>query len=69
MAQLITMFREALIFKGHHGKTYVDDWVFQLFNKVTPSLYVLCSIMAAARQFFGEPIKCDAGAVRCFLIH
>ena len=32
-------------------------------HQVTSSLLVLGSIIVVARQFFGEPIRCDAGTV------
>lgn len=41
----------------------IDSWIFQLMNKVTPAIMTIASIVVSARQFFGEPIRCDAGLV------
>ena len=41
----------------------IDNWGFKLFYKFTTTILVFCSILVTARQFFGEPIQCDAGAV------
>jgi len=40
----------------------IDNWGFKLFYKVTTTILVFCSILVTARQFFGEPIQCDAGS-------
>jgi len=40
----------------------IDNWGFKLFYKFTTTILVFCSILASARQFFGEPIQCDAGS-------
>ena len=42
----------------------IDSWIFKLMNKLTPGMLTIASIIVSARQFFGEPIRCDAGAVR-----
>jgi len=42
----------------------IDNWGFKLFYKWSTSLLVFCSVMVTARQFFGNPIQCDAGAAR-----
>jgi len=42
----------------------IDNWGFKLFYKWSTSLFVFCSVIVTARQFFGEPIQCDAGAAR-----
>ncbi|XP_023322025.1 innexin inx2 isoform X1 [Eurytemora carolleeae] len=42
----------------------IDNWGFKLFYKWTTSLLVFCSVLVTARQFFGSPIQCDAGAAR-----
>ena len=39
----------------------IDNWGFKLYYKWSTGLLVFCSIMVTARQFFGDPIKCDAG--------
>lgn len=36
----------------------VDNVVFRLHYKVTFLLFVSCSILVTAKQFFGEPIAC-----------
>ena len=47
----------------------IDSWIFQLMSKVTPGLLTIASIIVSAKQFFGEPIRCDAGvAVRLLLL-
>ena len=63
MAAIIAAFREALWFHDKKAPC-IDSWTFILFNKVTAGLFVLGSVMVSGRQFFGEPIRCDAGAVR-----
>jgi len=40
----------------------IDNWGFKLFYKWTTTLCVFSSVLVSGRQFFGEPIKCDAGA-------
>lgn len=62
MAQLIGMFKDALLFKKDKTLT-VDSWTFALFNRVTTPFLVACSVAVSARQFFGEPVRCDAGKV------
>ena len=41
----------------------IDNWSFKLYYKVTAGLIVLCSFLVSGRQFFGNPIHCDAGSV------
>ena len=41
----------------------IDNWTFKFFYKATVLLVVLCSVVVTSRQFFGEPISCDAGQV------
>ena len=66
MAQLVAMFKESTFLGGGKGEKniVIDSWTFKLFNKATTGLLVLGSIAVTARQFFGEPIRCDAGKVR-----
>jgi len=40
----------------------IDNWGFKLFYKCSTVLLVLSSALVTARQFFGQPIQCDAGA-------
>jgi len=40
----------------------IDNWSFKFYYKYTTSLLLLCSAGTTARQFFGDPIECDAGA-------
>jgi len=42
----------------------IDNWGFKLFYKWSTTLLVFCSVLVTARQFFGAPIQCDAGAAR-----
>ena len=42
----------------------IDNWGFRLFYKWTTTLLVGCSFLVTSRQFFGDPIKCDAGKAR-----
>ncbi len=65
MAQMLTTFKEMLVFK--EKSLSIDSWTFMLFNKVTTPLLVLCSLAVSARQFFGEPIRCDTGGKVIFL--
>jgi len=60
MAEILGILKKSLWFTNK--KTLViDSWSFQLFNKVTSSLLVTFSILVTAKQFFGRPIRCDAG--------
>ena len=62
MAAILGSLKDALWFT-HKKAPCIDSWTFQIFNKVTSSLLVLGSVIVVARQFFGEPIRCDAGTV------
>ena len=42
----------------------IDNWGFRLFYKWSTTLLVCCSFLVTARQFFGDPINCDAGKAR-----
>ena len=44
----------------------VDSAAFALFNKVTSPLFIAFSVIVSTRQFFGEPIVCDAGTSGVF---
>ena len=67
MADLIGAFRGIEIFKQNEEKSiHIDSLVFRLFNKVTSSILVIASLAVTARQFFGEPISCDAGKVSTY---
>ncbi len=63
MAQLVAMFREASFFKAGEKDICIDSLTFRLYNKVTSAALVLLSVAVSARQFFGDPITCDAGKV------
>jgi hypothetical protein len=39
----------------------IDNWTFKLFYKWSTSLFVFGSICVTHKQFFGDPIVCDAG--------
>ena len=39
----------------------IDNWTFKLFYKWSTSIFVFGSMCVSHRQFFGEPIECDAG--------
>jgi len=40
----------------------IDNWGFKLFYRFTTTILIFSSILVTARQFFGEPIQCDAGS-------
>ena len=63
MAQLVAVFKESLWFSSDHKSAIIDSWSFKAFNTVSSSIFVLCSIIVSSRQFFGEPLRCDAGEV------
>ncbi len=63
MDQLLNVFKDASGVKGQKSLS-IDSWSFKLFNTVTTPLLICCSIAVSARQFFGEPVRCDAGSVR-----
>jgi len=58
---LVSMFKDALVFRNR--ELSIDSWTFKTFTKVTPVMMAVGSALVSARQFFGEPIKCDAGKV------
>lgn len=39
----------------------IDNWTFKLFYKWSTTLFVFGSICVTHKQFFGDPILCDAG--------
>ena len=62
MAELIGVLRKALWFT-EEDSLMIDSTVFQLHNKVTIIVFVFSSILVFTKQFFGSPIRCDAGYV------
>jgi len=62
MAELLGAFGKAISSFLELKQVSIDNWSFKLFYKVTTSLLLVCSVLVTARQFFGEPIQCDAGA-------
>ena len=48
-------------------QTSIDNWGFKLFYRFTTPILLFSSILVTARQFFGEPIQCDAASVRLFI--
>ena len=58
MAELIVMFKDALSF-GDTRSIVIDSWEFKTSSQFTPALLVLASMIVTARQFFGQPIRCD----------
>ena len=58
MAELIVMFKDALSF-GNKQSIVIDSWEFKTSSQFTPALLVLGSMIVTARQFFGQPIRCD----------
>ena len=66
MAELLGIFRDNPLFKRKDKNICIDSLTFRLLNKVTTSILVICSIAVTARQFFGDPISCDAGKVSLF---
>ena len=68
MAELVNLFRNLNVFGKHSSRSLkIDSFAFTAFCQITPSLMVLGSVIVTARQFFGDPIKCDIGNVRNFL--
>ena len=62
MAELLGAFGKAISSFLELKQVSIDNWVFKLFYKVTTSLLLVCSVLCTFKQFFGEPIQCDAGA-------
>ena len=58
MAELIVMFKDALSFDNKRS-IVIDSWEFKTSSQFTPALLVLASMIVTARQFFGQPIRCD----------
>ena len=67
MAAILSSLKDALWF-AHNKAPCIDSWTFQIYNRVTTSLLAICSVVVVARQFFGEPIRCDAGEVSKYSI-
>ena len=63
MADILESFREANWFK-RDPTPVIDSWTFKVYYQLTTSYFVLSSVLVCARQLFGEPVACDAGAVR-----
>jgi len=61
MAELIGVVSKAVGSYFELQQVSIDNWSFKLFYKITTSILVLSSVLVTARQFFGDPIKCDAG--------
>ena len=62
MAELIAVLRKAVWFTDEDN-LMIDTIVFQLHNKVTIVVLIASSILVFTKQFFGSPIRCDAGYV------
>ena len=62
MAELVAVLKKALWFT-EEDSLMIDSTVFQLHNKVTIIVFVASSILVFTKQFFGSPIRCDAGYV------
>ena len=63
MAETIEGFGKALSSFLELKQVNIDNWWFKLFYKVTTVLLLLSTALVTVRQFFGEPIQCDAGSV------
>ena len=62
MAELLGAFGKAISSFLELKQVSIDNWCFKLFYKITTSVLILSSVLVTARQFFGEPIQCDAGS-------
>ena len=62
-AEILGAFGKAISIFLELKQVSIDNWCFKLFYKITTSLLLLSSVLVTARQFFGEPIQCDAGSV------
>ena len=65
MAELIVMFKDVLSFSNKKS-IVIDSWEFKTSSQFTPALLVLASMIVTARQFFGQPIRCDPSNVSNF---
>ena len=68
MAELIAVLKKALWFT-EEDSLMIDSTVFQLHNKVTIIVFVASSILVFTKQFFGSPIRCDAGYVGFIILY
>ena len=68
MAELIVMLKDAMSFSNKKN-IVIDSWEFKASSQFTPGLLVLASMLVTARQFFGQPIKCDRNVrnTRCLI--
>ncbi len=64
MSDLLGTFKSALVFFSGKRVLSVDSWTFKLCTVMTSSVLLCSSVAVSARQFFGEPIRCDSGKVR-----
>ena len=62
MAELLLMLKDVVWF-SHNNRIVIDSSEFKISSQFTPGLLVLGSMIVTTRQFFGQPIKCDSGAV------
>ena len=64
MERVIKAVKDSLWFRRTEwGRFYIHSWIFTLFNTYTSSFCTMASLIVTSRQFFGEPILCDAGPV------
>eukprot|EP00095_Tigriopus_kingsejongensis_P003608 maker-scaffold49_size462716-snap-gene-0.5 protein:Tk03608 transcript:maker-scaffold49_size462716-snap-gene-0.5-mRNA-1 annotation:"innexin inx2" len=60
MADLLGAANSATKFFLEVNQISIDNWTFKLFYKATTTLLVALSIICSSKQFFGDPINCEA---------
>ena len=59
MAEILGAATSATKFFLEVNQISIDNWTFKLFYKATTTLLLACSVIASAKQFFGDPINCE----------
>ena len=59
MAEILGAATSATKFFLEVNQISIDNFTFKLFYKATTTLCLACSVIASAKQFFGDPISCE----------
>ena len=60
MAEILGAANSATKFFLEVNQISIDNWTFKLFYKATTSILIVCSVVSSSKQFFGDPINCEA---------
>ncbi len=62
MADFLANIKRALVPGGDKGLS-IDNWTFKVQTVMTSAILIGSAMAVTAKQFFGEPIRCDGGKV------